>query len=106
MIIGSAPSGVNSQCDDLLALGITLARGLCYTIPMPAQKKPASHRDEYIHLRVDAELKEQATEKARIYGGLSGVLRAMLKAFVGGERNFDPEDLASEHTQAPKRRKK
>jgi hypothetical protein len=41
-------------------------------------------------------------EKARPYGGLSAVIRAMLRAFVKGERNFDVEDLVEENTPASK----
>jgi hypothetical protein len=59
-------------------------------------------REERIGLRVDAELFRAAYEKALQYGGLSAVIRAMLRKFVEGTINFDLEDLADENRRAQK----
>ncbi len=77
--------------------------------PAPAPPPPA--RDVQINVRLDRKLHKDAKEKARPYGGVSAVIRAMLRAFVNGERNFDIEDLAEENTPStkptpPKRKKK
>jgi antitoxin component of RelBE/YafQ-DinJ toxin-antitoxin module len=59
-------------------------------------------REARIGLRVDADLYRAAYEKALQYGGLSAVIRAMLRKFVKGEANFDIDDLADENRRAPK----
>ncbi len=72
---------------------------------MPAKEKapqrPAA-REERINLRVGADLYRAAYEKALQYGGLSAVIRAMLRKFVKGSVNFDMEDLADENRRAQK----
>ncbi len=75
--------------------------------PVPA-KDPAAPRsaprEERINLRVDADLYRAAYEKALQYGGLSAVIRAMLRKFVKGKINFDLDDLADENRRAQKRK--
>ena len=75
---------------------------------MPAKKtaqRPAI-REERINLRVSVELYRAAYEKALQYGGLSAVIRAMLRKFIKGAVNFDMEDLADENRRAPKATRK
>lgn len=57
-------------------------------------------------VRVDKDLHRKAMQAARPYGGLSAVIRAFLRAFTAGERNFDVDQLAQENTPAPKRPRK
>lgn len=61
-------------------------------------------RNKKINLRLDSELYDQAMGKASGYGGLSAVIRAMLRKFVKGQQNFDIEDLAEENMPASKPR--
>jgi len=63
-------------------------------------------KDKRIEIRVDPDLYDRATERAHIFGGLSAVIRAMLKMFASGENNFDPEDLADAHRRAKKEPRK
>jgi hypothetical protein len=71
-----------------------------------AQKKPQGSkpapRTHQINLRVDEALYQAAVEKALQYGGLSPVVRAMLRKFIKGAANFDMEDLADENRRASK----
>jgi|GEM_PF-3731941 len=75
---------------------------------MPRKKTPpdklaaAPRREERIAFRLSADLYRAAYEKALQYGGLSAVIRAMLRKFVSGTVNFDIEDLADENRRAPK----
>ena len=64
----------------------------------PVQPK----RDRHLNVRVDDNLYKAALDKAKPYGGLSVVVRAMLRAFTSGERNFAIDDIARENTPAPK----
>ena len=75
-------------------------------IVTPEPPEEPKHKDKKFQLRLSPEDLEQAKQRARPYGGLSAVLRAFLRAFVRGERNFDIDDLTQENTPAPKRRKK
>jgi len=60
--------------------------------------------DEHINLRVSADLYRAAYQKALRSGGLSAVIRAMLRKFVEGTINFDLDGLADENRRAAKGR--
>ncbi len=54
-----------------------------------------------MHVRIGAELFLAAMKKARRYGGLSPVVRALLRRLVASDApNFDPIDLEEENTPA------
>ena len=54
-----------------------------------------------MHFRIDAALYTAAMEKARRDGGLSPVVRTLLRRFVASdELNFDLADLEQENTPA------
>lgn len=54
-----------------------------------------------MHVRIDAALFAAAMQKARRYGGISPVVRALLRRFVAQETpNFDMADLEDENTPA------
>lgn len=59
-------------------------------------------RSEQFGIRADKELLDAARAKAKPFGGLAAVIRAMLRMFVSGEHNFDPEDLRDERIAAPR----
>lgn len=59
-------------------------------------------RGEQFNIRADKELLDAARKKAQPYGGLAAVIRAMLRLFVSGEHNFEPEDLRDERIAAPR----
>jgi hypothetical protein len=72
---------------------------------VPAKEKAPQRptiREERINLRVSVDLYRAAYEKALQYGGLSAVIRAMLRKFVSGTINFELEDLADENRRAKK----
>jgi antitoxin component of RelBE/YafQ-DinJ toxin-antitoxin module len=67
---------------------------------MPA-KDDGPKRGKIMHVRIDDDLFEAAMKKARRYGGISPVVRAMLRRFVAEtEPNFDLADLEEENTPA------
>ena len=70
------------------------------------EKTPPPRKDKHLDVRIDADLYEKAKERARPFGGLSAVIRAMLRLFAQGERNFDIEDVARENERAPKKPRK
>jgi hypothetical protein len=70
--------------------------------PKTTLPDPPDVRDERINLRVSADLYRAAYQKALRYGGLSAVIRAMLRKFVEGTINFDLEALDDENRRAPK----
>lgn len=61
-------------------------------------KKPGARRGRRLAIRIDEPLFLAAFERARQYGGLSAVIRAMLRAFVRGEGTFTLQDLSEENT--------
>jgi hypothetical protein len=72
---------------------------------MPTQEKlPPSdgpRRDKIMHVRIDVDLLLAAMKKSRRYGGISPVVRALLRRFVASpEPNFDLADLEQENTPA------
>jgi hypothetical protein len=75
---------------------------------MPNDKQPKTPaarpapREQRINLRIDFDLYQAAYQKALQYGGLSAVIRAMLRKFVKGKPNFDIADLADENRRAAK----
>jgi antitoxin component of RelBE/YafQ-DinJ toxin-antitoxin module len=73
---------------------------------MTDEQREPPHRDDYIRIRLDPELKAKAMKAARPYGGLSSVIRAFLRLFISNEKMFSIEDLSEENTQAPKRPRK
>lgn len=69
----------------------------------PPREAPPSKGEE-IKVRLDAELASQAKQKAVRYGGLSSVVRALLRAWV--ERDIIGwDDIALENLRAAKRKK-
>jgi antitoxin component of RelBE/YafQ-DinJ toxin-antitoxin module len=72
---------------------------------MPTQDRSepqdGPHRGKIMHVRIDADLFLAAMKKARRYGGISPVIRAMLRRFVASQDlNFDITDLEEENTPA------
>ena len=64
---------------------------------MPNQK------DNELKIRIDAEMARQAKFKAAAYGGLSVVIRALLRAWLdSGRVTLTAEDILREHNRAPK----
>lgn len=69
--------------------------------PDKAEQQNGPHRGKMMHVRIDAELFLAAMKKARRYGGISPVVRALLRRFVASaELNFDLADLEQENTPA------
>lgn len=64
-------------------------------------KKPP-RKGKHLNVRIDDDLYDAASERAKPYGGLSVVVRALLSIFASGERQFDPEDIARAAERAPK----
>lgn len=73
---------------------------------MSRNSRQPPKRGKHLTIRIDEDLYEKANERARFFGGLSAVMRAMLRMFASGENNFDPEDLAEENTRAKKEPRK
>ena len=69
---------------------------------MPRKQAP-KHKDERIEVRVDPDLKRRALKKAKKYGGLGAVLRALLRLWLDG--SIDPDLIKPEKRRAPKRKK-
>ena len=65
--------------------------------------KEPPHRYKRLNVRIDEETYETLQEKASVHGGISAVIRAMIRTFIRGKRNFALEDLAEEHKRAPKK---
>ena len=57
-------------------------------------------------IRVEEELHTQAAEKAKQYGGLSVVMRTLLRLFVSGEIDEPVRRMAPDERKRPSRRKK
>ena len=70
----------------------------------PEPEEPPKHKDAKFELRLDPELKKAALIKARKHGGLSAVLRALLRLWM--DEQIDPELIGQEHRRAPKRKPK
>jgi hypothetical protein len=74
---------------------------------MPRKTPPGAPpvgKDEEIKVRIDSALASQAKQKATRYGGLSAVVRALLRAWV--ERDIIGwDDIAVENLRAAKRKK-
>jgi len=60
---------------------------------MPAETSP---RDKRVETRIDAGLLQAAAEKARALGGVSVVIRALLRLFVEGKITLRREDVIEE----------
>lgn len=69
----------------------------------PPEPPPPPRRDKTYPLRLDSEMHKEAMKASRPYGGLAAVLRAFIRAFISGERNFDIDTLSQENTKAPPR---
>lgn len=63
-------------------------------------------RDKQINIRIDEDLYLRAKDRAKFMGGISAVVRAMLRMFAEGERNFDVDDLSREVSKAPPKSRK
>jgi len=59
-------------------------------------EKPSGGRESRINLRIDADLYRSAFEKARALGGLSVVIRTLLRWFVDGRVSLKREDVVDE----------
>ena len=70
--------------------------------PPPREAPPG--KEEQIKVRLDSDLVARAKQKALRYGGLSAVVRALLRAWV--ERDIITwDDIAVENLRAAKRKK-
>jgi Arc/MetJ-type ribon-helix-helix transcriptional regulator len=70
----------------------------------PPTRQAPPGKDEEIKVKLDSELAAQAKQKALRYGGLSAVVRALLRAWV--ERDIiEWDDIAVENLRAAKRKK-
>ena len=56
----------------------------------------APKREKQVNIRLDLELFKVASEKARALGGLSVVIRTLLRRFVDGKINLRKEDVVDE----------
>ncbi len=66
------------------------------TVPPPKQVK--------VQIRLDAALADKAADKAAPLGGLSAVIRAMLRRWVEKGGVISDDDVISELIHAPRRR--
>lgn len=65
------------------------------------EQRYGPQRVQMLHVRIDIGLFLAAMKKARRYGGISPVVRAMLRRFITtDEPNFDLSDLEQENTPA------
>jgi hypothetical protein len=71
------------------------------TKPDKPEQSNGTQRGKMMHVRIDDTLFLAAMKKARRYGGLSPVVRALLRRFVASdEPSFDLADLEEENTPA------
>jgi hypothetical protein len=50
-------------------------------------------RKKRLNVQMDEDEYEKLQEKAAQFGPVSSVIRAMIRAFLGGETNFDPNEV-------------
>jgi hypothetical protein len=55
--------------------------------------KEEKKQPKRLNVQVDSEDYDEFAKKAGTYGTLSDVIRAMIRTFIKGERNFDITDL-------------
>lgn len=72
---------------------------------MPGRpRESAKPKDRQLIIRIESELAEAAHRKALQHGGLSAVVRALLRLWV--EKNIvTPEEIARANERAPRRSK-
>lgn len=71
--------------------------------PPPREAPPG--KDEEIKVKLDSDLAARAKQKALRYGGLSAVVRALLRAWIERDIIAD-DDIAVENLRAAKRSRK
>jgi hypothetical protein len=71
-----------------------------------AEKLPPLPKSKYLNLRIDAELYALASKLAGPFGGLSAVMRALLRLFVSGAVTLTSEHILQEHRRSPKKARK
>ena len=71
---------------------------------MPPNSAPPSKEAKF-QIRLDAELADQAKEKAAEFGGLAPVIRALLRRWVK-EELVSVEDILRETPRAPQKPRK
>jgi hypothetical protein len=74
---------------------------------MPALKPPSPPKKGSVlpPIRVDEELHTEASQRAQQFGGLSAVVRALLKMFVAGELDEPLKAMTPEEKRRPSRKK-
>lgn len=66
--------------------------------------EPPKHKDEKFQVRLDPDMAREAKERAAPHGGLSAVIRALIRLWL--DEGIDPNAIGQETRQAPKRKKK
>lgn len=71
-------------------------------MPKPDKTNQPAPKEVKLQVRIDAELAELITEKARRYGGVSAVVRALLRRWAY-EDIVTADDVLAELTRAPQK---
>jgi len=69
---------------------------------VPEEEKPP--KEEKLQIRIDVELARRARKKALRYGGLSAVVRALLRAWLERDDLIAWDAIARENERASKRK--
>lgn len=72
-------------------------------MPPRKRREEPPFKAKKIEIRVDSELAKRAQQKALRYGGLSAVVRALLRQWVERDAiTLTEDDIARENERAPK----
>jgi hypothetical protein len=68
-------------------------------------KPPVPKKDKYIGIKMDSALAANAAKRAKRFGGLSAVIRALLRLFLSGELDSPLQAMTPKEKKRPPRKK-